>query len=272
MHRRFFPERLRLALRIAGQAAIIAIGVELFSRSMVSAPTAGATSGDPVVLELFTSQGCSDCPPADAQLNELGASTAGVIPLAYHVDYWNHLGWSDPFSSAQFSERQEDYAHALKINAPYTPQIVIGGATQFVGSDRSSIARALTEAQTAPALGHVGLRTSLAGQAPRSLQVKLKAQVGSSAPGPFVVMVAVYENGLVTRVGAGENGGRELKDDYTVRKLVRAFAIEGTQAVEKEVTVDLDPTWSVDRLGAAAFIQNTSSLKIIGATAQYPIG
>ena len=84
-------------------------------------------------------------------------------------------------------------------------------------------------------------------------------------------MVAVYENGLVTKIGAGENGGREITYDYTVRKLVPAFELVGAQAVEKEVRVDLDPSWPANHLGAAAFIQNTSSLKIIGAASEYPI-
>jgi hypothetical protein len=84
-------------------------------------------------------------------------------------------------------------------------------------------------------------------------------------------MVAVYENGLITKIGAGENGGREITYDYTVRKLVPAFELEGAQAVEKVVSINLDPSWSANHLGAAAFIQNTSSLKIIGGASQYPI-
>src|SRR5271169_3547256 len=106
-----------------------------------------AADGGPVVLELFTSQGCSSCPPADALISELGASSKSVIPLAYHVDYWNHLGWADPFSSGQWSERQSDYARAMNLDGEYTPQMVISGAWQCGGSDAGSIERAVAAAR-----------------------------------------------------------------------------------------------------------------------------
>ena len=120
MHLRVLGERLRWLIRIGSAAALAAIGLGFPGWFTALAQTAGSPAGDPVVLELFTSQGCSDCPPANALLSELGASTKGVILLAYHVDYWNHLGWSDPFSSRQFSERQEAYARTFKIAAEYT--------------------------------------------------------------------------------------------------------------------------------------------------------
>ena len=116
MSLRLRPERLGLVRWILGTAAIIALSLGFFRRSVSFSQTDGLPVGDPVVLELFTSQGCSDCPPADALLSELGSSTkGGVIPLAYHVDYWNHLGWSDPFSSREFSQRQSDYARAMNL-------------------------------------------------------------------------------------------------------------------------------------------------------------
>jgi hypothetical protein len=272
MSLRAFGDRLGLVPWIVITAAIIAISVGFLRRSVAFSQTDGVLVGDPVVLELFTSQGCSDCPPADALLSELGSSTKGVIPLAYHVDYWNHLGWSDSFSSRDFSQRQSDYARAMNLAEQYTPQMVVGGASQFVGSDAGSIARAINAAHSTPAPGHVNLHTSLDGKSPRSLQIKLKAQLdAASTSGSYVVMVAVYENGLITKIGAGENGGREITYDYTVRKLVPAFELEGAQAVEKVVSINLDPSWSANHLGAAAFIQNTSSLKIIGGASQYPI-
>jgi hypothetical protein len=272
MNMRVLPERLGLLPWIASTATVIAIGLGFFRWSAAFSQTDGVPARDPVVLELFTSQGCSDCPPADALLSELGSSDRGVIPLAYHVDYWNHLGWSDPFSSRQFSERQSEYARAMNLAGEYTPQMVIGGAWQFVGSDSRSIARAVSAAHSTSTPGRVSLHTSLGAESPRSLEVKVRAQIEpASAPGPFVVMVAVYENGLVSKIGAGENGGREIAYDYTVRKLLPAFGLDGAQAVEKEVRIELAPSWSASHLGAAAFIQNTSSLKIVGAASEYPI-
>jgi hypothetical protein len=263
---------LRMVFWFASTSAVVALGLILFNRSAAFSQTDGVPVGDPVVLELFTSQGCSDCPPADALLSELGSSTKGVIPLAYHVDYWNHLGWSDPFSSHQFSERQRDYSRAMNLAGQYTPQMVVGGASQFVGSDAGGIERAISEAHSTSEFGRVSLHPSLDSKSPRTLRVKVKAQVDpASTHGRYVVMVAVYENGLVTKIDAGENAGREITYDYTVRKLVPAFELDGAQTVEKDVSVDLDPSWSANHLGTAAFIQNTSSLKIIGAASEYPI-
>jgi hypothetical protein len=183
-------------------------------------------------MELFTSQSCSSCPPADALLSELGSSTKGVIPLAYHVDYWNHLGWTDSFSSRVFSQRQSDYARAMNLDGDYTPQMVIGGASQCVGSDRRSIAQAIDAAHRASALGRVSLHASSSASGAHKFQVKVSAQI-SRAPGAAasVLMLAIFENGLVTRIGGGENGGREIKYDYTVRELVPAFELNGRRVL-----------------------------------------
>jgi hypothetical protein len=230
-----------------------------------------AADGGPVVLELFTSQGCSSCPPADALIIELG-SAKGVIPLAYHVDYWNNLGWSDPFSSHQFSERQSAYSRAMDLGGEYTPQMVIGGESQYVGSDRGTIARAIAGARSKPASGRVSLNTKVVNGPPRILRLKVDAQVfKATGIGPFTVMVAVYENGLVSKIGGGENDGREIAYDYTVRKLLPAFELQAAQ-VEKELTIELEPSWSLDHLGVATFIQDPRSLRIVGAANQYPVG
>jgi hypothetical protein len=226
------------------------------------------------VLELFTSEGCSSCPPADELISELGASSKSVIPLAYHVDYWNHLGWADPFSSRQWSERQSDYARAMNLDGEYTPQMVISGAWQCGGSDAGSIAHAVAAAHATSPRGRTSIQTSLAAAGSRKLQVKVNAQLLNSAgPGRLVVMLAIYENGLVSKIGAGENGGREITYDYTVRKLLPAFELDATQrgSFVQEMTIDLDPSWSLNHLGVAAFIQDPTSLRIEGASAEYPV-
>src|SRR5688572_7171166 len=148
-----------------------------------------------VVLELFTSQGCSSCPPADALLSRLrredfGGST--VIPLAYHVDYWNHLGWSDPFSSPRWSQRQNLYARALKSSQVYTPQLIINGAIQLVGSADGAI-RAEIERQLGGAdRGAVFIdRVALAGN---ELTVDLRARLDvRTSGGPANVVVVLFE-------------------------------------------------------------------------------
>ena len=259
---------------IAVVIGVTAFALGIFGRATAVSEIMAGAEGAPVVLELFTSQGCSSCTPADALLSEIGSSTRGVIPLAYHVDYWNNLSWSDPFSSHQFSERQGAYANALNLPGDYTPQAVIGGSAQCVGSDSRSISRAIDAARSTSSLGRVDLHTSLSTDRPRTLLIRLEAKSWKGAgAGNREVIVAIFENGLVQKIGAGENGGREITYDYTVRRLIPAFELdsghEGSE--EKRLSVDLDPSWPIDHLGVAAFIQDTASLQIFAAASQYPI-
>jgi hypothetical protein len=267
-------ERFGLVPWIVGIVTVAVIGFGFFRKAVAFSEANGASDGAPVVLELFTSEGCSSCPPADALITELGSSTKSVIPLAYHVDYWNHLGWTDPFSSHQWSERQSDYARAMNLDGEYTPQMVIGGGWQCGGSDAGSIERAVAAARSESALGRTSIQTSLAAAGSRKLQVKVNAQLLSAAgPGRLMVMLAIYENGLVSKIGAGENGGREITYDYTVRKLLPVFELDGAKgaSASKELNIELDDSWSLPHLGVAAFIQDSTSLKIEGASSRYPI-
>ena len=271
---RFLSERLGLVPWIIGMAAIAAVGWLFVGRPVAFSETTADLTGYPVVLELFTSQSCSSCPPADALLSKLGSSTKGVIPLAYHVDYWNNLGWSDPLSAHQFSERQTDYARAMNLDGEYTPQMVIGGGWQVVGSEQQAIERGVVAARSTPALGKVTIHSFPLASGSHKLQVELSAlMLHNAGTGPLVVMLAIYENGLIAKIGGGENGGREITYDYTVRKLLPAFELDAVQGASsaKAFGIDLDPTWSVNHLGVAAFIQDASSLRIVGATSAYPI-
>ena len=266
--------RFGLVPWIVSVATIAAIGFGLFHKTVAFSQMDEAADGTPVVLELFTSEGCSSCPPADGLISELGASSKSVIPLAYHVDYWNHLGWADPFSSRQWSERQSDYARAMNLDGEYTPQMVISGAWQCGGSDAGSIERAVAATRSASPPGSTSIQTSLADHGSRKLRVKVTAQMLNIAgTGPHVVMLAIYENGLISKIGAGENGGREITYDYTVRKLLPVFELDGAKgaSASKELNIVLDDSWSPAHLGVAAFIQDSTSLKIEGASSKYPI-
>jgi hypothetical protein len=218
----------------------------------------------PVVVELFTSQGCSSCPPADALLRELArdASLRGrVIPLAYHVDYWNRLGWSDPFSSADWSRRQMFYVRQLRADSAYTPQAVVGGREQFVGSNRAQLDAALARASAQPPAGALRVTQATNGNA---LNVSVHADVAQS--GKWDVMVAVVEDELTTRVAAGENGGRTFTEDAVVRKLERAGSV-AVGGFDKMLTIPLEPAWKRDRVHVVAFLQDHATLAIGGAAA-----
>jgi hypothetical protein len=266
-------QRRKLIPWIIGVAAIATFALGFVGREAAASRASSIADGDPVVLELFTSQGCSSCPPADALLSEIGSTTKGVIPLAYHVDYWNHLGWSDPFSSRQFSQRQSAYAAAMNLDGDYTPQMVIGGDSQCIGSDSRSIERAVAAARNESDRGQVTVHASSTDAKTIQLTVNARPAMQSRPGSTQEVIVAIFENGLVTKIGGGENGGRKITYDYTVRRLLPALELNPAQggSVEKHLRVDLDPAWSIDNLGVAAFIQDTESLRILGAASQYPI-
>jgi hypothetical protein len=168
------------------------------------------------VVELFTSDGCSSCPPADAALAELAASArksgAPIFPLAFHVDYFNNLGWADRFSDPAYSSRQSDYARALNFDEVFTPQMIVNGTDQFVGSDRDSIKRAVGAALSKPAAATVAVKVS--SNAAGSYRISYTV-VGA---GPDAVAnIAVVERGLISSIGGGENAGRVLPEENVVR-------------------------------------------------------
>ncbi len=272
--RKSAPVRLRL-IAVVG-ALTLALGAgNLFAgeRAAFSQPSA-ASEDSPVVLELFTSEGCSSCPPADELLSRIGALTPGVIPLAYHVDYWDSLGWSDPFSSSQWTMRQVEYVRAMQLSGSYTPQIVINGRWQCVGSDPNLIARAIATARATPPPGVVTVRAMPPAAGSHKLNLSVSAHIVRT-PGDksLIVVVAIYENGLMAKIDGGENSGHRVRYDYTVRKIVPAFELspKAGSALENELSVNLDPSWKIDHLGVAAFIQDETSLTIDGGVTQYPI-
>jgi hypothetical protein len=235
-------------------------------------PAAGAEGGAPVVLELFTSQGCSTCPPADRLLSELGRGVAAgqVIPLVFHVDYWDRLGWTDPFDSPQWSQRQQRYAHALTGDRLATPQLVIDGHGACVGSKRDEVLSKIAEARTQPAAAAVELtigNTGRGGAHPR-LRVKVGVRVlQQTSSRDLDLWVALTQSGLVTQVKGGENATATLHDDFVVRRFEKAFTVRGRAGEQrtKELDLALDPSWPLADLEVAAFVQDPSSLVIVGA-------
>src|SRR6185369_4197677 len=199
---------------IAITAAVIAAAV-VFNVTSQPAPLASRVGPSPVVVELFTSQGCSSCPPADELLGRIArdASLRGkVIPLAFHVDYWDHLGWRDPFSSPQWSQRQLEYVRALGLSGAYTPQAVVGGTREFVGSNERQLYGAIKEASKRKAPASVTIAgDSVRVDTPRELEL-IALSVGDAE---------------TTNVARGENGGRKLTNYAIVRKLTRLGAVKG---------------------------------------------
>ena len=180
-----------------------------------------------------------------------------VIPLAFHVDYWDRLGWRDPFSSVDWTRRQQFYVRALSLNSAYTPQMVVNGSRQFVGSNAHALDAALAEESKQAPFGTV--RVSLTRGDP--LKVTVSAKVTSDKPAD--VMLALYEDGIATKVQAGENAGMTIENEAIVRKLIRV----GTGSTDMMVSIAPDKAWNPSRLGAVAFLQDRKTLTIRGAAA-----
>jgi len=193
-----------------------------------------------VLVELFTSEGCSSCPPADSLLTDLLSTQpvtgVRIVPLSEHVDYWNQLGWTDPFSSALFSRRQEEYARET-TDGVYTPQIVVDGATGIVGSDRARTLTAIREAAARPK-GTIDL--AWAGTGDTSIEIRT---VASPMLAKSTVFLAITEDGLRSDVRRGENGGRKLAHSAVTRRLTAVGTADASGAFARVLPLSLDRGW-----------------------------
>jgi hypothetical protein len=213
-----------------------------------------------VLVELFTSEGCSSCPPADKNLTYLNEkqpfADAEVIALSMHVDYWNRLGWKDPFSSAQFSERQSDYSNIFNLDGVYTPQMVVDGRAQFVGSNFEEARKAVNSALKNP---KANIELALTDN---KLQINITDLPKHSAANVFL---AVAENNLTINVKNGENGGRTLSHTAVVRDLKTIGELKPEDNNFKDETpLQLNPQWKKKDLKLVVFVQNTETGQIIG--------
>jgi hypothetical protein len=230
-------------------------------------PTRVKATGAPVLVELFTSEGCSSCPPADNLLQKLAGEQpvagAHVIALGQHVDYWNRLGWADPFSSRQFSERQDAYRRAFGSDSVYTPQMVVDGRTEFVGSNAGRAKSAIADAARQPKPAQITLSTAGANG---------KVQVGALPTGTLTageaadVYVAVTEDGLASQVARGENAGRRLIHAAVTRRLERVGTLKPGVPFTATAPLHLENGWKRERLYMVAFVQERNGRHILGAT------
>jgi hypothetical protein len=234
-----------------------------------AAPCIAGSAPRVVVVELFTSEGCSSCPPADALLKELSEQQKlddiQIVALEEHVDYWNHLGWRDPYSAAEFSERQNDYSHAFGTDGVYTPQMIVDGQHEIVGSRSLAAREAIQKAASQPKAGIELLASANATSGKPSFEVQIKSLNGISPRGAVELWLAVTETGLQTDVKAGENSGEILKHAAVVRSLRRIDTIRDLAGYQHQIQIALDPGWKKENLAVVVFLAEKSSHKIVGA-------
>ena len=221
----------------------------------------------PVIVELFTSEGCSSCPPAEALLARLErtqpVSGARVIALEEHVDYWDRLGWKDPFSSEAATARQNDYSSALGGQGIYTPQMIVDGRTEFVGSSDRDALRAIQASSQSPKPS-----VQLTWSAGDILQINVGALAGTARGDDLQVFLVVAENMLHTDVKRGENAGRALEHNGVVRQLSLLSKISSPlSGFTSTATVRAARDWNRDHLRAVVFVQERHSRHIIAVAA-----
>ena len=255
-------------------SALLAISVAFVGSVcfLRAARTLTESTGDggtriPVLVELFTSEGCSSCPPADALLQRLDRSQpvsgAELIVLSEHVDYWNDIGWRDPYSSHEYSERQSAYAAQFGLGGVYTPQMVVDGRFEFVGSDERRASQAVREAAMAPKVPvHVLFGSGDAKEA--IVHVEAGPLPSSIATQPAGVFLAIADNTDESQVNRGENAGRTLQHVAVLRNLIRIGAVDETAAFSRNVEVDLNSR-NLNNLRIVVIVQEAKVGRVLGA-------
>jgi hypothetical protein len=214
-----------------------------------------------VLLELFTSEGCASCPPADKALAFLQrmqpVTNAEIITLGFHVDYWNNLGWRDEFSSAQFTDRQDAYGRMFKLEQVFTPQMVVDGKTQFVGNDTTkAVSEILDSAKIAKAVVNLALDGNV-------LKVRITEIPDHRSAN---VLMAVTEDNLSNNVKRGENHGQKLEHSSVVRELKTIGSIkESDKTFEGGGDASIQNGWKRSNLKVVVFVQEEQGGRVIGA-------
>ena len=263
-----------------------AIAVLLAACMALTASAAAQVSPAPVLVELFTSEGCSSCPPADALLQQLDRwqPVAGVqlIVLSEHVDYWNHDGWTDPYSSHFFTERQNGYSEHFRLATVYTPQMVVDGNREFTGNNGRL---ALQACQKAAGFRKLPIRVTLISpekispekisppasqKNPATLSVHIEAdpldESYKSKQADVYVVVAL--NSADSQVAAGENKGRHLNHVAVVQSLTKVGSVKKGKSFAQDVCLKLEPRTDLGRLRVIAFVQESGQGQVLGAALQ----
>jgi hypothetical protein len=235
------------------------------------AVTLAAQSRVPVVVELFTSEGCSSCVPADQLLSQIerGQATSGrgpeVITLGEHVDYWDSAEWRDRFSSPLFSSRQQDYGIAFRAQNVFTPQVVVNGQTQCLGSDWNCIQRAISDASSAPRAA-VSIRAQAGDTAAVSVQHLPDGTRGTD------ILLGITESDLRTNITGGENRGRSAAHTAVVRSMSTLGHLDPKKngAYSADIKLNLNFRWNRQNVKLVLLVQDSTTRRILGAASARP--
>ena len=260
---------------LAGSMALaFAAGARPCDAQTAAAPVA-ATERTPVLVELFTSEGCSSCPPADEILQKMDKlqpiPNIRIVVLSEHVDYYDQIGWKDPFSAHAYTERQQNYVERMKVESPYTPQMVVDGEFQFNGTDAKTAVQDIQKAAASEKIS-VKLAPAQANQKGKiSVNVQAPPLPGSSGSSSADVLIAVADDEDVTKVGSGENSGKTLTNVAVVRELKQVGKIDKTNGFSRDVQTSI-PATGTNKSRIIVMVQEPHQGKLLGiASAVYPM-
>jgi len=222
--------------------------------------------GRAALLELYTSEGCSSCPPAEHWLSSIARreyAADRLIPLALHVDYWDYIGWKDGYAKPAFAARQREQNALARSATIYTPQAMLNGRDLRGWYDKAQFAAAVAAINRSPP--GADIRLTLAPPTPESVEVSVSARTARQGNG--ALYVALYENGLATEVKGGENAGALLRHDFVVRAWLGPYPVDGRQPVAWQQKIALDPGWKIANMGVVSFVQSRATGEVLQALA-----
>ncbi|MGA8026296.1 MAG: DUF1223 domain-containing protein [Bryobacteraceae bacterium] len=230
-------------------------------------------SASPILVELFTSEGCSSCPPVDAWVQRMDASQpvpgAQLIVLSEHVDYWNHDGWKDPYSSSLLTQRQSAYAQALRISEAYTPQVIVDGTAELKLSDAQRTSQIFQKAAAAPAVPVRIESVSVEGNNPPTVRGRIETDADSENH-PADVYVAIALDHAESQVLRGENSGKRLTHVAVVEYLKQIGKLEAGKGFSQDFQMKLKPGMDSANIRIIAFVQEPGPGKVLGSALQKP--
>lgn len=248
------------------QSLLFGLCAIMFASNAIAQSQCTAVSGPHtnVLVELYTSEGCSSCPPADQWLTRLktqGNQFGNIVPIALHVDYWDYIGWKDNFANPAFAKRQREMAASGHARGVYTPQLAINGQDTRSWLSDGRFKNEIASINRMPAKAEIRLAVNT--QTAKSVQVS--TSIKTAETGPSVYYLALQENNLQSIVNAGENRGELLRHDYVVRQWLGPFKVWADGKINESHEIQLQPAWKPHDLSVVAFVQNSATEEILQA-------
>lgn len=246
------------------QYLLTALCVIMFASNAIAQPQCSAVSGPQTnaLVELYTSEGCSSCPPADQWLTRLktqGNQLGNIVPIALHVDYWDYIGWKDNFANPAFAKRQREMAATGHARGVYTPQLAINGQDTRSWLSESRFKSEVASINRMPDKAEIRLMVN----STTAKSVQISTNIKTAEAGPLVYYLALQENNLQSTVNAGENRGELLRHDFVVHQWLGPFKVSTDGKINESHEIQLQPGWKKRDLNVVAFVQNSATGEIL---------